>query len=73
MFLVRKEGNANNMVLAVRMPVQSDAPGVLEYNIKEEKSSKFFTVFSLTLVVIQNPLVNTSIYVVLPAVLSLFL
>lgn len=38
MFLVRKEGNANNMVLAVRMPVQSDAPGVLEYNIKEEKS-----------------------------------
>lgn len=73
MFLVRKEGNANNMVLAVRMPVQSDAPGVLEYNIKEEKSSKFFTVFSLTLVVIQNPLVNTSIYVVSPAVLSLFL
>lgn len=73
MFLVRKEGNANNMVLAVRMPVQSEAPGVLEYNIKEEKSSKFFTVFSLTLVVIQNPLVNTSIYVVLPAVLSLFL
>uniref|UniRef100_A0A8C9EVE1 Ras and Rab interactor 3 n=1 Tax=Pavo cristatus TaxID=9049 RepID=A0A8C9EVE1_PAVCR len=38
MFLVRKEGNANNMVLAVRMPVQSDAPGVLEYIIKEEKS-----------------------------------
>ncbi|XP_072194390.1 ras and Rab interactor 3 [Excalfactoria chinensis] len=38
MFLVRKEGNANNMVLAVCMPVRSDAPGVLEYNIKEEKS-----------------------------------
>uniref|UniRef100_A0A8C3LVA3 Ras and Rab interactor 3 n=1 Tax=Chrysolophus pictus TaxID=9089 RepID=A0A8C3LVA3_CHRPC len=38
MFLVRKDSNANNMVLAVRMPVQSDAPGVLEYNIKEEKS-----------------------------------
>lgn len=38
MFLVRKEGNVNNMVLAVCMPVQSDAPGVLEYNIKEEKS-----------------------------------
>ncbi|XP_065606930.1 ras and Rab interactor 3 isoform X2 [Cyrtonyx montezumae] len=38
MFLVRKEGNANNMVLVVRMPVQNDVPGVLEYNIKEEKS-----------------------------------
>ncbi|NXG25279.1 RIN3 protein, partial [Grallaria varia] len=37
-FLVRKEGNVNNMVLAVRLPVQNDAPGVLEYNIKEEKS-----------------------------------
>lgn len=64
MFLVRKDGNANNMVLVVRMPVQGDAPGVLEYNIKEEKSSKFFTVFSLALVITQNPLVNTSIYVV---------
>ncbi|NWY43040.1 RIN3 protein, partial [Sylvia atricapilla] len=39
-FLVRKEGNVNNMVLAVRLPVQNEAPGVLEYNIKEEKSSK---------------------------------
>ncbi|NXC40294.1 RIN3 protein, partial [Penelope pileata] len=38
MFLVRKESNVNNMVLAVRMPVQSEAPSVLEYNIKEEKS-----------------------------------
>ncbi|NXQ29155.1 RIN3 protein, partial [Alaudala cheleensis] len=38
MFLVRKEGNVNNMVLAVRLPVQNEAPGVLEYNIKEEKS-----------------------------------
>ncbi|NXS94400.1 RIN3 protein, partial [Jacana jacana] len=37
-FLVRKESNVNNMVLAVRLPVQSEAPGVLEYNIKEEKS-----------------------------------
>ncbi|XP_017938334.2 ras and Rab interactor 3 [Manacus vitellinus] len=37
-FLVRKEGNVNNMVLAVRLPVQNEDPGVLEYNIKEEKS-----------------------------------
>ncbi|XP_057269370.1 ras and Rab interactor 3-like [Pezoporus wallicus] len=37
-FLVRKEGNVNNMVLAVRLPVQNEVPGVLEYNIKEEKS-----------------------------------
>ncbi|KFQ16323.1 Ras and Rab interactor 3, partial [Leptosomus discolor] len=37
-FLVRKEGTVNNMVLAVRLPVQNEAPGVLEYNIKEEKS-----------------------------------
>ncbi|NXA90402.1 RIN3 protein, partial [Melanocharis versteri] len=37
-FLVRKEGNVNNMVLAVRLPVQNEASGVLEYNIKEEKS-----------------------------------
>ncbi|NWR55857.1 RIN3 protein, partial [Bucorvus abyssinicus] len=37
-FLVRKEGNTNNMVLAVRLPAQNEAPGVLEYNIKEEKS-----------------------------------
>ncbi|NWY76774.1 RIN3 protein, partial [Erithacus rubecula] len=37
-FLVRKEGNVNNMVLAVRLPVQNEAPGVLECNIKEEKS-----------------------------------
>ncbi|NXK61803.1 RIN3 protein, partial [Sylvietta virens] len=37
-FLVRKEDNVNNMVLAVRLPVQNEAPGVLEYNIKEEKS-----------------------------------
>lgn len=35
----------NNMVLAVRLPVQNEAPRVLEYNIKEEKSSKFFTLF----------------------------
>ncbi|OWK55205.1 Ras and Rab interactor 3 [Lonchura striata] len=39
-FLVRKEGNVSNMVLAVRLPVQNEAPGVLEYNIKEEKSRK---------------------------------
>uniref|UniRef100_A0A8C0I853 Ras and Rab interactor 3 n=1 Tax=Bubo bubo TaxID=30461 RepID=A0A8C0I853_BUBBB len=37
-FLVRKEGNVKNMVLAVRLPVQNEAPGVVEYNIKEEKS-----------------------------------
>ncbi|XP_074005563.1 ras and Rab interactor 3 [Numenius arquata] len=37
-FLVRKESNVNNMVLAVRLPMQNEAPGVLEYNIKEEKS-----------------------------------
>uniref|UniRef100_A0A8C3UU35 Ras and Rab interactor 3 n=1 Tax=Catharus ustulatus TaxID=91951 RepID=A0A8C3UU35_CATUS len=37
-FLVRKEGNMNNMVLAVRLPAQNEAPAVLEYNIKEEKS-----------------------------------
>ncbi|XP_010582164.1 PREDICTED: ras and Rab interactor 3 [Haliaeetus leucocephalus] len=37
-FLVRREGNMNNMVLAVRLPVQNEAPSVLEYNIKEEKS-----------------------------------
>ncbi|NWS51503.1 RIN3 protein, partial [Chunga burmeisteri] len=37
-FLVRKEGNVNNMVLAVRLPVQNEAPSVLEYNIKQEKS-----------------------------------
>ncbi|XP_074959847.1 ras and Rab interactor 3 [Phalacrocorax aristotelis] len=37
-FLVRKEGNVSNMVLAVRLPVQNEAPSVLEYNIKEEKS-----------------------------------
>ncbi|XP_056201946.1 ras and Rab interactor 3-like [Falco biarmicus] len=37
-FLVRKDSNVNNMVLAVRLPVQNEAPGVLEYNIKEEKS-----------------------------------
>uniref|UniRef100_A0A493TW55 SH2 domain-containing protein n=1 Tax=Anas platyrhynchos platyrhynchos TaxID=8840 RepID=A0A493TW55_ANAPP len=38
MFLVRKEGNVNNMVLAVRLPVQNEVPDVLEYTIKEEKS-----------------------------------
>ncbi|NXJ73761.1 RIN3 protein, partial [Trogon melanurus] len=37
-FLVRKEGNMKNMVLAVRLPAQNEAPGVTEYNIKEEKS-----------------------------------
>lgn len=45
MFLVRKEGNVNNMVLAVRLPVQNEVPDVLEYTIKEEKSSKLFTFF----------------------------
>ncbi|KAM9380979.1 ras and Rab interactor 3 [Phaethornis superciliosus] len=37
-FLVRKEANVKNMVLAVCLPVQNEAPSVLEYNIKEEKS-----------------------------------
>ncbi|NXG66983.1 RIN3 protein, partial [Hemiprocne comata] len=37
-FLVRKEGNMKNMILAVRLPVQNEGPAVLEYNIKEEKS-----------------------------------
>lgn len=35
----------NNMVLAVRLPVQNEVPDVLEYTIKEEKSSKLFTFF----------------------------
>lgn len=54
----------NNMVLAVRLPVQNEAPGVLEYNIKEEKSSKFFLVFGLPLVTVLNPLVIANIYVI---------
>lgn len=54
----------NNMVLAVRLPMQNEAPGVLEYNIKEEKSSKFFTFFGLALIIVLNPLVITSIYVI---------
>ncbi|NWV78504.1 RIN3 protein, partial [Dasyornis broadbenti] len=37
-FLVRRAGSMKNMVLAVRLPVQNEVPGVLEYNIKEEKS-----------------------------------
>ncbi|XP_063998719.1 ras and Rab interactor 3 [Pogoniulus pusillus] len=37
-FLVRKEGNVNNMILAVCLSAQGGAPDVLEYNIKEEKS-----------------------------------
>ncbi|NXU56607.1 RIN3 protein, partial [Turnix velox] len=37
-FLVRKEGHMNNMVLAFCLPVQNEVPHVLEYNIKEEKS-----------------------------------
>lgn len=39
----------SNMVLAVRLPVQNEAPGVLEYNIKEEKSSKVFIFSGLAL------------------------
>uniref|UniRef100_A0A8C8B4H8 SH2 domain-containing protein n=1 Tax=Otus sunia TaxID=257818 RepID=A0A8C8B4H8_9STRI len=61
-FLVRKEGNVKNMVLAVRLPVQNEAPGVVEYNIKEEKSSKFFAFFGLALIIVLNPLVIISIY-----------
>ncbi|NXP87191.1 RIN3 protein, partial [Passerina amoena] len=63
-FLVRKEGNVSNMVLAVRLPVQNEAPGVLEYNIKEEKSSKVFTFSGLALVKVLRPLVTTNIYVI---------
>lgn len=46
----------NNMILAVCLSVQGEAPDVLEYNIKEEKSSKFFTFFGLALIVVPNPL-----------------
>lgn len=63
-FLVRKEGNVNNMVLAVRLPMQNEAPGVLEYNIKEEKSSKVFTFSGLALVIVLSPLVIINIYVI---------
>lgn len=59
MFLVRKEGNVNNMVLAVRLPVQNEVPDVLEYTIKEEKSSEFFTFFFSCSGIVQNPLVIT--------------
>uniref|UniRef100_A0A7M4ELN1 Ras and Rab interactor 3 n=1 Tax=Crocodylus porosus TaxID=8502 RepID=A0A7M4ELN1_CROPO len=38
-FLVRKEGNMNNMVLSFCYPSQNEAPDMLQYNIKEEKSS----------------------------------
>lgn len=54
----------NNMVLAVRLPVQNEAPGVLEYNIKEEKSSKVFTFSGLALVIVLSLLVITNIYVI---------
>ncbi|XP_067403163.1 ras and Rab interactor 3 isoform X2 [Emydura macquarii macquarii] len=37
-FLVRKDGNMNNMVLSVLFPDQNAASDVQEYNIKEEKS-----------------------------------
>ncbi|XP_019374186.1 PREDICTED: ras and Rab interactor 3 isoform X1 [Gavialis gangeticus] len=37
-FLVRKDGNMNNMVLSFCYPSQNEAPDMLEYNIKEEKS-----------------------------------
>jgi len=54
----------NNMVLAVRLPAQNEAPSVLEYNVREEKSSKVFTFFDLALIIVLNPLVITSIYVI---------
>lgn len=54
----------NNMVLAVRLPMQNEAPGVLEYNIKEEKSSKVFTFSGLALVIVLSPLVIINIYVI---------
>ncbi|XP_037756780.1 ras and Rab interactor 3 isoform X1 [Chelonia mydas] len=37
-FLVRRDGNMNNMVLLVHFPAQNAASDVQEYNIKEEKS-----------------------------------
>lgn len=49
----------NNMVLAVRLPVQNEVPDVLEYTIKEEKSSKLFTFFFSCSGIVQNPLVIT--------------
>lgn len=52
------------MVLAVRLPMQNEAPGVLEYNIKEEKSSKVFTFSGLALVIVLSPLVIINIYVI---------
>lgn len=52
------------MVLAVRLPVQNEGQNVLEYNIKEEKSSKFFIFFGLPLIIVLNALVITSIYVI---------
>uniref|UniRef100_A0A8D2PLK9 Uncharacterized protein n=1 Tax=Zosterops lateralis melanops TaxID=1220523 RepID=A0A8D2PLK9_ZOSLA len=63
-FLVRKEGNVSNMVLAVRLPVQNEDPGVLEYNIKEEKSSKVFTFSGLPLVIVLSLLVITNTYII---------
>lgn len=63
----------NNMVLAVRLPVQNEAPGVLEYNIKEEKSSKDFTFPGLALVIALSPLLITNIYVISLALNKFFL
>lgn len=63
----------NNMILSVRLPVQNEAPGVLEYNIKEEKSSKVFTFFGLALVIVLSPLVITNIYVISLALSSFLL
>uniref|UniRef100_A0A8C8RXP6 Ras and Rab interactor 3 n=1 Tax=Pelusios castaneus TaxID=367368 RepID=A0A8C8RXP6_9SAUR len=37
-FLVRRDGHMNNMVLSVLFPAQNAASDVQEYNIKEEKS-----------------------------------
>lgn len=61
------------MILSVRLPVQNEAPGVLEYNIKEEKSSKVFTFFGLALVIVLSPLVITNIYVISLALSSFLL
>lgn len=54
----------SNMVLAVRLPVQNEDPGVLEYNIKEEKSSKVFTFSGLPLVIVLSLLVITNTYII---------
>ncbi|KAH0620415.1 hypothetical protein JD844_020839, partial [Phrynosoma platyrhinos] len=42
-FMVRKDEKMENLFLSVHYPTQTEASKVLEYNIKEEKSSTGFT------------------------------